>query len=308
MGGTWPAFIAHCILIAGLVGMLMIDARTFTIPLEVPLTVTIVALVAWPLQALLPLNPRQATFWPIPVTNWPWTLACLGGLAGILLSVLLLRLGKLRRSFSDYEKYLRPDDIFADYPHARREMFIELGFLLPAIALGLAGYFLGKGLVGTSVPPVWMQALGGSLAGYFVGGAAVWTIRILATLAVGREAMGLGDVHLLACVGAVLGWEDPLWAFFIAPFFGVGWVLLSRGIAVLKKGAKRELPYGPHLALATLLVIFARPMINTARGALLPIWNRPVPPRLVTLAPQSPSGPQPAPAPRPPRSSGRARP
>jgi leader peptidase (prepilin peptidase)/N-methyltransferase len=62
--------------------------------------------------------------------------------------------------------------------------------------------------------------------------------------------MGLGDVHLLAAVGAVTGWITPSLAFFIAPFFGLLWALK----AVLTR-RQREIPYGPWLAAASLVVM-----------------------------------------------------
>ena len=53
---------------------------------------------------------------------------------------------------------------------------------------------------------------------YLVGGGVVWLVRIAGSLAFGKEAMGLGDVHLMAGVGACLGWIDPTLAVF-EPFF-----------------------------------------------------------------------------------------
>jgi hypothetical protein len=83
-----------------------------------------------------------------------------------------------------------------------------------------------------------------------VGGFVVWITRILGTLAFGREAMGLGDVHLMGAVGAVLGAGAAVVAFFLAPFFGI--VL---AIYLLATGTKKELPYGPYLRLGTAFVM-----------------------------------------------------
>ena len=88
------------------------------------------------------------------------------------------------------------------------------------------------------------------MLGWLVGGAIVWGVRIFGTLAFGREAMGLGDVHLLASMGAAFGWFDPLLAFFIAPFFGLIWILIGQFGSRVFKGLGHQLPYGPHLAIA----------------------------------------------------------
>ncbi len=144
----------------------------------------------------------------------------------------------------------------------RREVLREVVFLGPAILLGVAAYLLVA-----KVPAIgeWWgrlagdQAAGGAarhvsallsaLFGYLIGGLWIWGLRILGTLAFGREAMGLGDVHLLAAVGAVCGWIVPSLVFFLAAFLAVAWAVAM----ALRK--QREMPYGPWLGAAALLVM-----------------------------------------------------
>jgi leader peptidase (prepilin peptidase)/N-methyltransferase len=266
---TWPAFIAMAFMLAGLVAMTVIDARTFTIPIQIPLFVTITAFIAYPLQALLPLaTPRQQA-WPIPALCWPGLAMVFGAMLGVVIAYWLLRTGRFHYSFADYHEFVKEGETLGDYPHARREMAIELLYLLPCLTGAIAGWLIGKQLPATP-PPIVLQALGGSFAGYLMGGALIWGIRILGTLGFGREAMGLGDVHLLGAIGAVLGWFDPILIFFIAPFSGLAWAFLSMGISSVFKRARRELPYGPHLAVATLVVILCRPGLQT-------LWHRYMP-------------------------------
>ena len=95
-----------------------------------------------------------------------------------------------------------------------------------------------------------LLAGGAAVFGYLIGGLWVWGMRIGGTLLFGKEAMGLGDVHILAGVGAATGWAVPSLAFFVAPFFGLLWALylwLAR--------RQRELPYGPWLAFASCVVL-----------------------------------------------------
>jgi len=116
-----------------------------------------------------------------------------------------------------------------------------------------------------------MTLLGGSMLGWLVGGGLVWGVRILGSLAFGREAMGLGDVHLQAAVGAALGWKVALLAFFVAVFIAILWAI---GALILRRFAtffQREIPFGPHLAAAAILFVIARgPLVGTidafARG------------------------------------------
>ena len=90
------------------------------------------------------------------------------------------------------------------YPHARREMFKELVFLTPVFGIGWLGATLFQRLWGGDVPPLWLLVLCGTLMGVLIGGGAVWLIRIGGSLAFGKEAMGLGDVHLMAARGKAL--------------------------------------------------------------------------------------------------------
>ena len=285
VGGNWfyysgvfrssPYFIAHLFLVAGLLAMTLIDARTFTIPMQIPLTITIVGFLAAIIQPLLPSIPATGTGWPMVTTcTWPWFMSCACGMLGIFIGIVLLKTGKIRYSFADYEEYVKGDEVIGDYPHARREMRFELLFLLPCMIGLVAGYFLG-GLLPASPPPIFFQSLGGALLGYLVGGGIIWTVRILGTYAFGKEAMGLGDVHLLAAVGAVFGWVDPVLIFFIAPFSGLIWVAMSIGLSAMFKRARRELPFGPHLAVATLIVILCRPAINWVTAMSFPFLPQP---------------------------------
>lgn len=264
---TFPAYFAWAFLIAALVSMTLIDARTFTIPLPAPLFVTICAFIFYAVQALIPL--RQLTGWPLPGVNWQWFCVSTGGMIGVVAAILLLKLGKLKYSFADYHHFVRDDHPLADYPHARREMLVEIRFLTP-VMLGLVGGWVIGQFLPQSAPPVFVQALGGTFAGYLVGGGLIWAVRILGTLLFGREAMGLGDVHLLAAVGAVMGWVSPIFVFFIAPFSGITWVLVSKGIGAIVRRSMRELPYGPHLAVATVLLILLWPGVRWAWSVYMP--------------------------------------
>ena len=135
-------------------------------------------------------------------------------------------------------------------------MLHEMLYLAPAVGLALVAWLVAS--ADTPLAEAWrkllenahMNALAGSLFGFIIGGAIVWLTRILGTLAFGREAMGLGDVHLMAAAGAVLGWVGPLLALFIAPFFGLLAVILSAA-----RQRAGELPYGPWLSLGLLTVI-----------------------------------------------------
>ena len=95
-----------------------------------------------------------------------------------------------------------------------------------------------------------IAGLMGSMWGYFVGCGIVWATRIFGTFVFGKEAMGLGDVHLMGAAGAVIGPCLVVVAFFIAPFFGLTWA----GFQMFFKKI-RQIPYGPFLSLGTFVVM-----------------------------------------------------
>lgn len=89
-----------------------------------------------------------------------------------------------------------------------------------------------------------------SLAGMAAGAGVTGVVRGLSAWILGREALGLGDVTLMAMIGSFLGWQPVLIAFVLAPAFG-----LVVGVSVRLLGGKSYLPYGPWLAMGAVAVM-----------------------------------------------------
>jgi len=98
-----------------------------------------------------------------------------------------------------------------------------------------------------------------SLGGMIVAGAVVWLTRIGASWALDQEALGFGDVTLMAMAGSWLGWQACLLACFAAVFIG-----LFHGLGQVALRREHELPFGPSLCLALVLVVVA----------WAPLWRR----------------------------------
>ncbi|WP_437229706.1 prepilin peptidase [Planctomicrobium sp. SH661] len=100
-----------------------------------------------------------------------------------------------------------------------------------------------------------------SLAGLLVGGGIVWGVRLLGFWMLRQEAMGFGDVILMAMIGAFIGWQASIIAFFIAPMCAiavVAWtylVNLTNRLFGRRDSFVRMIPYGPYLSLGALLTI-----------------------------------------------------
>lgn len=71
-----------------------------------------------------------------------------------------------------------------------------------------------------------------------------------------REAMGFGDVKLLAAIGAFLGWQATVFAIFLSSMVGslVGLTLIVVG----KRDLQGRIPYGPYIALGAIIWLFAQ--------------------------------------------------
>ncbi len=275
----WPIFFLYLYLVAALLAASLIDAELFIIPASILWSwkggVIWVALAAHAIVDA-PGVPGALNVGPLGGA------AGVGGAIGLVLSILLLRAGKLPLSFAEGAPLLeveraaleregksptgRVDVLVVGYEEpppreyskaeVRAEIRKEMLFLLPplALALGATLLTLRSQAVGhawtAALQHRWLSGLLGSMLGGLVGGFVVWLTRILGSIGFGREAMGMGDVELMAGVGAVLGAGGATIAFFLAPFFGIAIALY-----MLMTGTRREVPYGPYLSLATAFVM-----------------------------------------------------
>lgn len=293
----WWVYFLYMALLAGLLAASLIDAELFIIPLEIPYLFAVVGFIVHATfdRPSLPgaLNLVNSAGSPTGAN----ALAAGAGL-GLIVSLILWKRGVLPTSFPEGEPLLEVDreratagevhdaDQRGDVPatgaendpeplemtrgQIRTEMRKEMMFLLPP----MVGAVLWLVLT-TRVPFIrdfwssatnawWLNGLLGSLLGALVGAFVVWVTRILGSLGFGRVAMGLGDVHLMFGVGAVVGAGGATLAFFLAPFCGilvVVWMLFT--------GIRREIPYGPYLSLGTAAVmLFYCPIADYLRPGL----------------------------------------
>ncbi|HHY85854.1 MAG TPA: prepilin peptidase [Verrucomicrobia bacterium] len=72
-----------------------------------------------------------------------------------------------------------------------------------------------------------------------------------------REAMGFGDVKFMAAIGAFLGWKAVLFSLVVSSFLGA--VIGSTMILLRKRERASQIPYGPYIAAAAVIWIFAGP-------------------------------------------------
>ncbi|MBP8718620.1 MAG: prepilin peptidase [Candidatus Atribacteria bacterium] len=92
-----------------------------------------------------------------------------------------------------------------------------------------------------------------SLLGILAGGGVLLLVAILGSFLFKKEAMGGGDIKLAAMVGAFLGWQLTLLSLFLSFFTGA---IIGIVILIKNKGESDPIPFGPFIALGTIIALF----------------------------------------------------
>jgi leader peptidase (prepilin peptidase)/N-methyltransferase len=120
--------------------------------------------------------------------------------------------------------------------------FIDLDHRMLPNSLTLP--FIVVGLAFSAVVPPGLPA---ALLGVALGGGLLWLIGEAYYRLRGVEGMGMGDVKMLAMIGAFLGWQGTLVTLIVATLAGAFVGLLM--MATRRGGMRYALPFGTFLAL-----------------------------------------------------------
>jgi leader peptidase (prepilin peptidase) / N-methyltransferase len=131
--------------------------------------------------------------------------------------------------------------------------FIDLDFQIIPDRITLAGIPLGlvAGSFLLNDPFMRAELLGykASLIGMCAGGGLFYLVAVLS-----RGGMGGGDIKMMAMVGALMGWKSILLTTFLGSLAGS---LIGVFLMIFKgRGRKTKIPFGPFLALGTLITLF----------------------------------------------------
>jgi len=272
LSGGWFIYLLHIVLLAAFIAASAIDLTLWVIPISICWLVTAAGLTGSTLGVYV-IEPSVIRGYALlPSASAATGSLAAGAAIGLAISWLLLTTGSIKRSYeSESDVSAAPDSSLATNHESRinhrTEVCREVVFLMPIITCSLAGFWISRNIA--PIQAWWLSlsqrpaiaGLLGSLWGYFVGCGVVWAIRILGTFGFGKEAMGLGDVHLMGAAGAVIGPVFVVVAFFIAPFFGLAWAAVQM---FFKK--TRQIPYGPFLSLGIFTVMILHDWI-------LSYWN-----------------------------------
>lgn len=256
-------FVGHSVLIAFLFVATFIDLDQRVIPDGVTIPGTIIALIIaalWPSfrlpevisilagPAIVSVDFADAQ----PLQDWHRGWAGLGiGLAMFAIWILALlpkfpliglNLKSLRMVVASTVRFLQKNRLKV------RTKTRRIGWRYLVIgAVGMSAIAISWPLL----PNVNWDSLFGALIGLGFGGLMVWSVRIVASHSLGQEAMGFGDVTLMAMVGAFLGWQAALIVFALSPFAALVIVLVNYLVT-----RENEVAFGPYLCLGTLITIF----------------------------------------------------
>jgi leader peptidase (prepilin peptidase)/N-methyltransferase len=112
-----------------------------------------------------------------------------------------------------------------------------------------------------SAYPTWVVSLMGAIVGAIAGGGSLWLVGAIWKRLRGVEAMGLGDVKMMAGVGALLGWRLAFLSIFLAAFAGalIGIVVIMRQ---KDKNFQAQIPFGIFLGIGSIIAfLFGEQMI-----------------------------------------------
>ncbi|MBI1776078.1 MAG: prepilin peptidase [Proteobacteria bacterium] len=132
-----------------------------------------------------------------------------------------------------------------------RHQLLPDPLVLPLLPLGLA-------VAALAGPDGWPKPIDG-LAGAALGGGLLWVVRAVYRRFRGIEALGLGDVKLMAVAGAWVGWQGLSSVLLVA---ALG-TLLAIGLVRLagrRVGGRERIPFGPGLALGCLATVLLGPL------------------------------------------------
>lgn len=249
-------YLAHVVLICLMAAASLIDIDEKTIPDAITVAGTLLGLsfaTIYP-WSLLPAQvqvavPPKIDFLRLTSPNpWPFRLDGNPNLQPLALALgcyLVWCFGLLHRPWRTRHGYRRAFAIL--FARISRDPFSPV--VLGLAVLGTVGIFAVWWKSG-----VYWRGLLTSLVGLAVSGGMIWAVRLIGFFALKKEAMGFGDVTLMAMAGTFMGWQPSLVIFFLAPFAA----LVIGGLQWLMH-RESEMYYGPYLCMATLVVLLRWP-------------------------------------------------
>lgn len=125
---------------------------------------------------------------------------------------------------------------------------IPNGITLPGIPLAL---IFGSTLLPDPFSRVDLLGFNASITGILLGGGLFYAVGVVGKAVFKKDAMGGGDIKMMAMVGGLLGWKGVILTTFLGSFFGS-----IIGIILIRTKGKEwgsKIPFGPYLSFGAIL-------------------------------------------------------
>lgn len=161
-----------------------------------------------------------------------------------VIAVLLFREGFPARVFALYSAYSAALIVIT---------FIDIDHKIIPDVITLPSIMIAPGIAFFVEHITMVDALLGAVA----GGGVLWVIARGYELIRKQEGMGLGDVKMLAMIGAFQGWQAVPFSLLVGSMIGT---VVGIGAIIARRGKlDMEIPFGPFLAAGSLLYLFGGP-------------------------------------------------
>jgi leader peptidase (prepilin peptidase) / N-methyltransferase len=244
-------FLVHLLLFSLMMVATFIDFDEKTIPDGITIPGTLIALL---LAGLFP-SLGLPTAEPIGIQTYqletlravpaPWPESLYGAQGWWLAALIFVGWGAaLMDKVTTLRRGWKKGAIYLVVSIQRRRSWVPL---IPFLGLGLAYATLLWWLGGSR----WESVLS-ALIGLGFGGLLIWGVRLAGRWGLGIEAMGFGDVTLMAMLGAFLGWQATVLIFFLSPMMAVIVAILQWALT-----GSHYIAFGPYLCLAAATLVVA---------------------------------------------------
>jgi len=124
------------------------------------------------------------------------------------------------------------------------------------VLIGLVFFWANPYFKGGTVSK-FLQFFGGLIAGAFI----MWFMSFLGKKIYKKDAIGEGDIFLMAAIGSVLGIEGVFSTIILASLFGSVYAV---SLMIMKKAGRRDyIPFGPFLSLGAVINLYSFVKIST---------------------------------------------
>ncbi len=151
--------------------------------------------------------------------------------------------------FVDYQHQILPNKI--TLPGIPAGIVLSL-FQVPELFRDPLSYSLASNV--SSEPSDALLRISGSVVGSFLAGGPLWLIAFLYPIVRKKQGLGMGDVKMMAMVGAFLGWRLALLTILIGSVLGLAVGIFM--IAFRGGSLQSKLPFGTFLGSGAVVALF----------------------------------------------------